>query len=161
MRWAIISDDELYRYELGRKWDLLKPAAVWIMLNPSTADGKQDDATIRRVIGFSKGLGYGGAVVVNLFAYRARNPRHLYEPVVEPIGPENDQAIRLVCDVSNRPIIAAWGGHRIAVERARYVLEELLPGREIKCLGVNGDGSPKHPLYLRSSSKLINYRRPE
>ena len=71
MRGAIISRDELYRYALTRRWRPNGETIVWIMLNPSTADGNQDDNTIRRVTRFSQDWGYQALQVLNLFAYRA------------------------------------------------------------------------------------------
>jgi len=59
-----------YRYHLWRTWDETRPRLLWVMLNPSTADGETDDPTVRRCIGFSKGWGYGSIEIVNLFAYR-------------------------------------------------------------------------------------------
>ena len=75
---AVVSDDGLYRYILTRTWDRSLPALVFCMLNPSTADATVDDPTIRKCIGFAQRLGYGGIIVVNLFAYRATKPRELY-----------------------------------------------------------------------------------
>lgn len=58
-RWATVSDCGRYRYTLGRRWaegSLL----LWLLLNPSTADHRRDDATARVVEGFSRRLGFGG-----------------------------------------------------------------------------------------------------
>lgn len=64
-----------YRYRLGRYWDNKKRNVLFIGLNPSTADAYEDDATIRRLIGFSKDWGFGGLTIVNLFAYRSTDPK--------------------------------------------------------------------------------------
>ena len=66
-REAIISPCASYRYRLERSWDDSLPWITWVMLNPSTADASVDDATIRRVVGFSRKFGAGAAWVVNLF----------------------------------------------------------------------------------------------
>jgi hypothetical protein len=55
IRTAVISEDGVYRYVLYREWDVQLPTILFIMLNPSTADGDSDDPTIRRVINFAKG----------------------------------------------------------------------------------------------------------
>ena len=68
---AIISECEQYRYELRRIWQPKKGLVCWVMLNPSIADANIDDPTIRRCIGYTAKWGYGGRVVVNLFALRA------------------------------------------------------------------------------------------
>src|SRR5258707_10232275 len=50
---------------------------LFVMLNPSTADGQGDDPTIRKCVGFAQRWGYDRMKVVNLFAYRATDPRML------------------------------------------------------------------------------------
>ena len=47
---AVLSDDNIYRYQLSRIWDEEKPKILFIMLNPSTADEFVEDPTIRRVV---------------------------------------------------------------------------------------------------------------
>src|SRR3954453_6805455 len=58
---AIISPGGPYRYRLERSIGgfLAGPTEPWIMVNSSRADFETDDATIRKVIGFSKRLGFG------------------------------------------------------------------------------------------------------
>jgi len=58
-RSASISKDKNYRYELSRIWSD-SPTITYIMLNPSKADDKDDDKTIKRLIFFSRKFGYGG-----------------------------------------------------------------------------------------------------
>ena len=60
-----------YRYLLWREWNAKLPRLLWILLNPSTADERVDDPTLRRVLGFSRSYGFGGLEVVNLFALRS------------------------------------------------------------------------------------------
>src|SRR5712664_2208515 len=78
----------LYRYWLRRHWDAELPPVCFVMLNPSTADAERDDPTIRRCCGFSRRWGYGGIVVVNLYAFRTSDPCCLRN-AVHPVGPEN------------------------------------------------------------------------
>ena len=53
-RRTIFSECRQYRYTLWREWDLLNSNyAMFIGLNPSTADEWKDDPTIRRCIDFS------------------------------------------------------------------------------------------------------------
>ena len=62
---TFITKDGKYRYYLTRVWDYKKPTLLFIMLNPSIADSKNDDPTILRVVNFAEYWGYGGIYVVN------------------------------------------------------------------------------------------------
>lgn len=92
---AKLSDCRTYRYELWRTWDESKPYAMFIGLNPSTADETEDDPTIRRCINFAKTWGYGGLCMTNLFAYRATQPEDM-KRASDPIGNKNDETLILL-----------------------------------------------------------------
>lgn len=142
-----------YRYTLTRTWDADTEPIVFMMLNPSIADASQDDPTIRRCIGFAKREGFGGIIVVNLYAFRATDPRAMLA-AADPIGPEND---RIITDtVDGLTVVAAWGvnaePHRVASVLA------MLPQRtRLRALGVTKDGHPRHPLYVRGDAPLIEW----
>ena len=98
MKGAVISDCKRYRYRLWRIWNGSQSRLVFVMLNPSTADGEQDDPTIRKCVGFAERLGYGGIEVVNLFAWRATDPRRATRDSTctrpRRIGASRDRAAR-------------------------------------------------------------------
>lgn len=71
---AEISSCGKYRYELTRTWDPQKMMVCFIGLNPSTADAENDDATIRKCIGFAQRWEYGGILMLNIFAFRTVSP---------------------------------------------------------------------------------------
>ena len=154
IKFADISPCKKYRYKLGRIWDRKKYYCAFIMLNPSTADGKDDDATLRRCIGFAKSWGYGGVFLYNLFAIRATNPRiMMLSPA--PIGPENDQYLLSVLDnPCIGAIITAWGNHGRHMGRDRQLFDLVGP-EYLKCLGATKEGSPRHPLYLKADTKPV------
>src|SRR5580693_7206992 len=82
-----------YRYSLTRIWDSSLFPMVFIMLNPSTADHRNDDPTITRCRNRAlRDNTAGRLVVVNLFALRATDPRALTRHP-EPVGPGNDDWI--------------------------------------------------------------------
>ncbi len=89
---ATLSADRIYRYTLTREVDMFGngEAAMFLMLNPSTADETEDDPTIRRCIGFARRWGYSTLHVANLFAFRATSPADL-KMASDPIGPDNDR----------------------------------------------------------------------
>lgn len=155
---ASLSPCGTYRWMLRRRWALAGPGVVWIMLNPSTADAREDDPTIRRCVGFSRALGAACMTVVNLFAFRATEPDELLD-AADPVGePHNDLTIQSLCAFETR-IVCAWGRHKLAARRAAHVLEHVVR-RPAFCLGRNADGSPKHPLYLPNGTTLEPYWSP-
>lgn len=154
---AVISDCGKYRYLLRRTWDHDRQRALFIMLNPSTADADIDDPTIRSCIRLCRSWGYGSFEVVNLFAWRATEPDALPDPEIA-IGPRNNDSILGAagrCD----SIICAWGAHPKATWRGPAVWECVETQRPAMfCLGQNKDKSPKHPLYIKTGTPLQVYR---
>jgi hypothetical protein len=59
----MIGDAEFYRYVLASR--CVKPLVV-IGVNPSTANEKYPDPTVRKVMGFAELNNYDGFVVLNL-----------------------------------------------------------------------------------------------
>ncbi len=157
-RSAIFSSDRKYRYVLWRIWDEEKPACVFIGLNPSTADENIDDPTIKKCIKFSMRWGLGALCMLNLFAWRATDPREMIK-CDKPRGEDND-AIILKATARCPLVVAAWGvkgGHQ---DRDVEVLT-LLREQKIVCLDVTDGMFPKHPLYCRDDSVLKGYRKNE
>ena len=85
---ATFSNCRKYRYSLSRIWDKKKKLVLFIGLNPSTANEEVDDPTIRRCVNYVQNWGYGGLMMVNLFAYRVTLPSGL-KKVKYPIGEDN------------------------------------------------------------------------
>lgn len=151
---ADFDESRTYRYLLHRSWGSGSKTALWIMLNPSTADERVLDPTLRRCQGYSIAWGFDGFEVCNLFAYRSTDPNAMWrqhQGGLDIVGPDNDLAILDSANHASR-IIVGWGRHRVIQQRARDVLA-LLAHHELWCLGANGDGSPKHPLYLAKTAK--------
>lgn len=147
---AIISECGKYRYLLQRSWDYRRQAVCFIMLNPSTADALKDDPTIRRCIGFARALGFGQLEVVNLFGWRATDPKEL-TLAIDPIGTENDTTLIASAKVCNMTI-CAWGVNGGYKQRDKTVIK-LLRDNGIKpyALRLSKHGHPSHPLYLPAS----------
>lgn len=150
---AAFSDCLRYRYTLTRSWDADKPMALFVMLNPSTADAAKDDPTIRRCISFAKSWGMGGLVVVNLFAFRATDPAELLT-ADDAIGSDNNGWIRTALQMCRGPIVAAWGTHKAIGKRADAV-RKLIGHRDVMCLAKSKGGHPRHPLYLKGDLRPI------
>ena len=149
---ANLSECRQYRYALWRTWDESKPYAMFIGLNPSTADEKEDDPTITRCINFAKTWGYGGLCMANLFAYRSSDPSNL-RSTQEPIGLENDAWLKKLAKEAG-VIVAAWGNDGAYLGRSKLVSSNI---SNLKCLKINKTGEPAHPLYQPSSATLIEF----
>lgn len=152
---AVLSPDEKYRYLLTRE-RAGGPGLVFIMLNPSTADDRVDDPTIRRCIRFAARENAGRLVVVNLFALRATDPRELARHP-DPVGPRNDEFILIHCTPGAR-VVAAWGnGGKLHGRDAAVTAMLASADVPVLCLGVTGSGQPRHPLYVRGDTPLLPY----
>lgn len=152
---AEISDDKLYRYTLTRQWSD-GPCVGFLMFNPSTADATENDATIRRCMGFAKRWGYGRLVILNLYAIRGTDPR---TPVKaeDPVGPMNDHWILETCKDAEE-IVCAWGcaQHMPSIVSRMMRVLTLLQAYNVRvsCLGYRKDGHPRHPLMLSYETKI-------
>ena len=151
---ANFSSCRKYRYSLSRIWDKQKKFALFIGLNPSTADEEVDDPTIRRCSGYAQKWGYGGFIMVNLFAYRTTLPSNL-KKVKYPVGKDNDKYIVKLSKKADITV-AAWGNNGNLYRRDKQVLS-LIPN--LMCLKVNKSGQPAHPLYLKKDLKLTKFSR--
>ncbi len=184
---ASISSCGRYRYRLWREWRLHPEPAQWdmwadeqgpvldgagaqlgepkicifIMLNPSTADGSVDDPTIRRCVGFASRWGFDRLEVLNLFAFRATDPRDLFalNHDDDPVGPGNSEAFR---DVLFPPrlvgrVVCAWGAQGGYLGQDETVLG-WLGEHERHALGLTKDGHPRHPLYVPADTELVRFR---
>lgn len=129
--------------------------AVFVMLNPSTADAAQDDPTIRRCVGYASVWGRTGIIVANLYALRRTDPAELWKHS-DPVGPLNDEYLaELVQQYGD--IICAWGVNARADRVAAFRdLVEANGGRTF-CLGVTKDGHPRHPLYLKRDARPVQW----
>lgn len=149
-----------YRYLLTRIWDTTVPPVVFVMLNPSTADAFDDDATIRRLAGpkgFARRWQRGGVIVVNLFALRSKNPERLRRHH-DPVGPYNPQFVRQAVQETDL-VVAAWGGGGVLANRGIDMACSLRKaGVELKALRVTSTGQPWHPLYVPADTELIDYQ---
>lgn len=183
---AIISADGKYRYRLIREWrsgssaqwdmwteddgspvldgagaQLGQPkSCVFVMLNPSTADGDRDDPTIRRCVAYAKAWGYDRLEVVNMFAWRATDPRDMLALTGkgDPIGRDNRQHVMDACYDAGI-VICAWGAHGGHIDHDETVLGWIEDsGATPHALQLTKAGFPSHPLYLKGDLKPFRYR---
>ncbi len=152
---TVISECRRYRYTLERSWASVPRYVLWLMLNPSTADGTKDDATIRRCTRYARDWGFTGILVGNLYAFRATQPSELFT-AADPIGPSNDEAL-LELVTRSQLIVCAWGQRGPIPGRRWEVLRNLgaCQYREVRALRINENGEPGHPLRLALGARPI------
>jgi len=161
---ASLSECGMYRYTLERSWAFLdgstlvlgKGTCCFVMLNPSTADGTQDDPTIRRCINFARSWGYDKLVVRNLFPWRATDPRDLFNAETVIGGDRGNQELLNALDADL--VICAWGAS-VPFRRDLEALEMFsrFPKR-LHCLELTKHGKPRHPLYVRADRQPQVFR---
>lgn len=150
---AQFSECGKYRYALWRIWNDSKPLVMFVGLNPSTADEDSDDPTIRRLYGFANSWGYGGFYMMNLFAYVTAYPKELQ--TVEPVG-QNDTWLREIGSKCER-VVFAWG--KFGFKEREAELMKMFP--LAYAIALNKDGSPKHPLYIKSDVRPVIFNHPQ
>jgi len=148
---AVFSKCRKYRYSLTRSWNSADGYVLFIGLNPSIADETIDDPTLTRCINFAKDWGYGGLIMVNLFAYMSTYPTDL-KKVKLPIGNNNNKHI-LKNHQKSQLTVAAWGNDGCFLKRDKEVLKII---SNPMCLNINKSGQPAHPLYQKKNQELIN-----
>lgn len=163
---AIFSPCQRYRHALMREWPVLLASkarpALFIGMNPSTADAMRDDPTCKREQGFARRENCTQYIKVNVMDYRATYPLDLRELGVVPRSDTNLSWIRRFAQHTrdlNGFAVAAWGV--IHADLKHYTDEALAvlraTGVELLCLGVSLSGAPRHPLYQPADAKLVPF----
>jgi hypothetical protein len=163
--WAYFSECKRYRHLLGRHWaggpddDVsFEPYAMWIGMNPSTAEENVDDPTVRREIRFTRRFGLRGYIKFNVMDYRATSPDDLLKEGVEPRSSENMRWILDHARLAEQIIICHGALHPKLQHYGDEVVQALLnQGEKLSCLGLTKHGSPRHPLYLPNGTRLVRY----
>jgi hypothetical protein len=157
---ASFSEDGRHRYRLSR---LLTGSsgstALFVMLNPSTADASINDPTVRRCIGFAHQWGFGRLVVVNLFSLRSTDPKALYADPEKATGdPTNWSTIATCAGDAADLVVCAWGAHGALHGRGERIAGMLRRLGRPHHLGLTNGGHPRHPLYLRGDTQPVPWQ---
>lgn len=149
--------------ENGRPADDRYRPLVIIGINPSDAGGDEDDNTSAKCTTFARreaADGANGLVMVNLHPGISKDPDDLAR-VLLPYGCDEHHWTAVTGALSENAvaIVAAWGkpprglsSYRDRVARVKEIAADV--GVRLMCYGTNGDGSPKHPLYLPADTPL-------
>ena len=151
---ANFSDDRRHRYSLSRILvGELKFFKRYVVLfcgyNPSTANERDNDPTIRKECKFADNLAATHLIKMNLFAGVATDPNDL-AAFDNPIGPGNDVILRAAIATADL-CVAVWGAPKGRKATKVQFLERKAYVQGLAswyCYGTTKDGHPKHPLYL-------------
>jgi hypothetical protein len=139
-------------------WNKGKDFVLFIGLNPSIADETRLDPTVTRCFKFAERWGYHFLLMGNLYSKISTDPKgvNFHAPDLDDQmnnGWELSQAIELAdC------IVLAWGTHADEDKVRKFLrTQRLNKNVSFHCLGVNVNGSPKHPLYLKGDTMSVLY----
>lgn len=157
---ATFSADGRYR-QLMRRWlgpEFPERYILFIGMNPSTADASVNDPTCAREWAFARREGFDAMVKANVGDYRATDPKMLLASGVEAVSPDNLPTIRKAAAGADRVVLCHGKLNRALAPAGKGLVDALREdGVPLWCFGTNGDGSPKHPLYLRADTPLIPF----
>ncbi len=146
---AIHNEDRTRRYALFRRWSP-GPRVLWVLLNPSKADEKHNDPTLRRCIAYTQAWGFGGLVVVNAFSIKATDPKDMKASSNPGDDQESDSYILKYADeviAEGGIILCGMGAPASHRGRGRAVVD-MLKHHPLHYLILTDGGYPGHPLYL-------------
>jgi len=150
-----------------RHWRAEASAVLFLGLNPSSADGRTDDATLRRLGALARHWGHGHLLVLNLFSRVGRDPA-LLRRCAQPVGEANEAwlATALAWLQAQPPAAGSppprvwlgWGQQGGLHDRERRVLDLLQCwSGAVVCVGVTRKGHPRHPLYTRAQQPPVPF----
>ena len=161
---ATFSECSRYRQALTRDWtpEGTSPRAIlFIGMNPSVADAAASDPTCHRELMFAQDWGYTRYLKGNMLDWRATSPKDI------PADPD------LACSSANIPVLKEMAAEAETLvmaygklhKRFQPVVQQVITamaatGKPLMCLGLNKDGSAKHPLYLRKDTTLTPFPHP-
>lgn len=153
---AVFNKDRTHRLQLWRRWNSNKPMVLFIMLNPSTGDEKENDPTIKRLISFAQNFNYGGFYIGNMFSYITPNSIDLCLIEKDQMNfDENNIHLKEMASKCKDVVFGRGNSGQINFDRQREIVE-MFP--EALCFKLTSMGFPNHPLYLPDSSTLDKYQ---
>ena len=156
------SAPRIFRYVWARCWDPSCEPLVWMMVNPSTATEQSPDKTVTACLEFTKQAteDAGGLIIVNLFAYRAREWREIRR-VSDPVGGDNDEWIGRILESERiSGVVVAWGNPGGEFPERRDKIKDLLRKVNVPLLQLGDStkkGEPRHPSRLSYDTPIHPY----
>ena len=162
---AAYSECGKYRQALTRDWTAKGAKAraiLFIGMNPSVASAEVSDPTCHRELMFARDWGFTRYLKGNILDWRATSPKDIPKTPETACSPENIPALKKMGQEAEMVIMAYGKLHGRYQPIVREVISAMRAlGCPVMCLGLNKDGSAKHPLYLRKDTKPFPFPDPE
>lgn len=149
----MIGDADKVRFLLYKKG---KQVLFAFGINPSTANERKPDNTIRRIMGFAEREGFDGFAMLNVYPQRCTNPNHLHTVCEKNLHKKN---LGIIVDImehhQNPTILVAFGN---LINKRKYLKDcfqeiatALRPyNPKWKQIGdLTKAGNPRHPLMAK------------
>jgi hypothetical protein len=154
-------ENDQTRFKLGVSGS---PKLFVLGVNPSTANKEKSDTTITKVETFSRGAGFSGFVMLNIYPQRTTNPDELHSKVESKLVELNRKAICSLINGQNQPQIwAAWGNLILSrdylwncLEMFANEIEEFHPIWK-HCGEPTEKGHPRHPSRLSYKKEFFKF----
>jgi hypothetical protein len=164
---AEFSFDGKLRYVLTRDWSggahpSKTRSMITIGLNPSKADGSNDDLTIRKCIGFARRNECKRLVMLNVYPWVSTDPGGLAQRDTKRDAEADPYIIAACAETADRSplVVAAWGasGWGLAFDNRVRTVVSLVRSVDkdsiIMCFGRTESGLPRHPSRLAYATPL-------
>ncbi len=152
--------DTQNRFVLGKQG---KTPLFVIGLNPSTADDKTPDPTMRKVMGIAERHKCDSFVMLNLYPQRTTNPNGLHEQLDEILFKQNLQEIIKTLNTVKKPFVFVAWGDNIGIRKylyrcAKEIITQIGDNAVwLKTGALTKNGNPRHPLYARYEWGLSDF----
>ena len=159
--WIYEHEGKKIRYILGEDG---KNPVICFGINPSTATPGDLDNTLKSVKRIAEFNGYEGWIMLNVYPLRETYPNKLPQDYFEEKVAINKEKIEEIFrKYPNSDIWCAWGTVVKERDYLKEALKDLLvnivmkENRKFKCICTTKKGHPKHPLYARKNSTLVDF----
>lgn len=142
-----------------------KPLLV-LGLNPSTADEKKPDATIRKIMGFAERWGYDSFIMVNLYPLRCTFPGDLPKDFEEDLHVQNYRTIEeIISNLGDTEVLVCYGDNIRVQPYLEFckteILKMLSEYSKLKLVRISDltiKGNPRHPCRLPYKSPKFEFK---
>lgn len=158
---ATFSQCGRYRQALTRDWTpqgTMARTVLFVGMNPSVAAADISDPTCHRELMFAQDWGFTRYLKGNVLDWRATSPKDIPTDPNEACSADNVPTLVSMASEADLIIMAYGKLHK----RHHGVLQTVVAAmvdsdKPLQCLGLNKDGSAKHPLYLRKDTAPFPY----